>query len=90
MIRLCTLCAILLFSLNAGATEYPGRSTDALLDMRASIMTQQERHSLNTELQKRLQSMSEQQMQRYLSPPSNPSYDGRGYRGMQDGRIATH
>jgi hypothetical protein len=89
MIRFITMLAIALLSLNAQVTGYSGKSTDTLLDLLTSVTNIDERKALNAELQKRLPSMTPEQMERYLTPTAG-THESRAYRGMQDGRIATH
>ena len=74
----------------SSATDLSKMSTDALLDLRGTLTTQQERGALHKELQNRSTTMTPAQMERYFMPPANKQFNNRGSRGMGDGKIATH
>lgn len=82
------LAAVLLLPALLFAADYADLSTQRLLELRDTPHTAGERERLNDELNKRVPTMSEAQMERYMMGPQ-PSQQMNG-QGMGDGRIATH
>mgnify|MGYP000117686155 CR=1 FL=1 len=90
MKRLSIILSALLLSAAAYAADLSSKSTDALLNMRGTMTTDQERSQLHNELQNREKTMTQEQMRKFKTyPPENrtPKYknQGQGQRTGQGG-----
>jgi hypothetical protein len=79
--------ALLTLAALACGAEFSQMDTERLLELRGSLQAPVERRELHAELQRRLPTMSPEQLERFLDSPRSRANRGRG---MGDGRIATH
>lgn len=81
------LLPLLFAAASLWSADYAHTDTDALLALRSKPLPPQERRDLENALRGRLKTMSEAQLERYMTP-------GDAHRktrsGMGDGKIATH
>ena len=76
---------LFLLALALNASEYAAYTTDTLLKLRGTLASPKEERMLQEALQKRLPLMSEEELERFITPPRQQNIHGMG-----DGRIATH
>ena len=81
MKRLSIILSALLLSAAAYAAGLSSKSTDALLNMRGTMTTEQDRNQLHKELQIREKTMTQEQLKKFKTyPPENrtPKYKNQG------------